>query len=660
MSDAAHLKNILILDDDEDFRKLLITILSKKFDGVTVTEYDPVAQGVPDENFNWSKYDVLLLDYHLSIPRTTGLDILQINRKNKLFPATIMLTAAGNEEIAVRAIKAGVYDYLRKEYLDKERLQSAIVDAFEKHQGERDKLNELTSQSHAFNKALFYQELEQKDKDKKNRVLLLIELDKHDVLEKRLGIILRDNIIRHIAKQCFDLFKSVDYNPSITRFGDASVAMLIDEPKSRNSMEFNLEGLCAHMGKHPYKFNGKNINATVSIGVLCLSDKQLNAEDYINHALIAARKASAEEGDSFYLYSESDWDTVAAKPVEKSELIENDQVPVDSQVEARQIPGPVMEAGPATKTESEVILPVKSETVPPVQPVTKTAVPEKTAEQTVEPIPVKAGPVIDNKQLTELLQSIKTAFEEKRAVQIFQPVIPLSQQEDDQEIYIVAVQLVNKDGSILPPDELKKVAGVPVFRKFLDRWMLREIIGRLVNRKHEGNVFFINISAESIADATFFNWLRTLLKGLDKNSPGKQIILEISTREILNIQKQTTALMSFFKKSHGFRFILGQPSDIQQIQNLCNSMHFDLIRGDFELINKLNTTYQDVTAETGKRSVLQQLKEGGVHIIVDDVVDATKLTDTITLGADFAAGSFIGEPVNQLDDVTNVETFEII
>ncbi|MBF8268838.1 MAG: hypothetical protein HW386_547 [Gammaproteobacteria bacterium] len=646
MSDAAQLKSILILDDDGDFRKLLITILSKKFEGVTVTEYDPVAQGVPDENFNWSKYDVLLLDYHLSIPRTTGLDILQINRKNELFPATVMLTAAGNEEIAVRAIKAGVHDYLRKEYLDKERLHSAILDAFEKHQVERDKLNELTSQSHAFNKALFYQELEQKDKDKNNRVLLLIKLDKHDVLEKRLGIIFRDNIIRHIAKQSFEVFKSADCNPSITRFGDASVAMLIDEPKSRNTMEFHLEGLCAHLGKHPYRVDGKNINATVSIGVLCLSDKQLNAEDYINHALIAARKASAEEGYSFYLYRETDWQAIAEKPVEKNELIEDDQVPVDTQAEARQLPEPVTEAGPEpiTKPGGEARAPAKKETVPPPQPVTVTAVPEKTAEPVVEPIPVKAEPTIDSKSLTELLQSIKTAFEEKRAVQIFQPVIPLSHEENDQDIYIVAVQLVNKDGSILPPDELKKVAGVPAFRKFLDRWMLREIIGRLVNRKHEGYIFFINISAESIADATFFNWLRTLLKGLDKINPGKQIILEISAREILNIQKQTTALMSFFKKSHGFRFILAQPSDIQQIQNLCNSMQFDLIRGDYELINKLNTTYTDVTAETGKRSLLQQLKESGVHIVVDDVVDATKLTDTITLGSDYASGAFIGEP----------------
>ena len=89
-------------------------------------------------------------------------------------------------------------------------------------------------------------------------------------------------------------------------------------------------------------------------------------------------------------------------------------------------------------------------------------------------------------------------------------------------------------------------------------------------------------------------------------------------------------------------------------------MQFDLVRGDFESINKLNTTFSEAKAETGKRSLLQLLKESGVHIIVDDVVDATKLTDTITLGSDYAAGAFIGEPVHQLDDTTNVESFEII
>lgn len=658
MSDARHLKSVLILDDDADFRKLLITILGKRLEGVTVTEYDPVEQGIPDDNFNWSKYDVLLLDYHLSIPRTTGLDILQSNRKNRLFPATIMLTGAGNEEIAVRAVKAGVYDYMRKEYLDKERLENAILEAFEKHEVERDKLNELTSQSHAFNKALFYQELEQSDRDKYNRVLLLIELDDHEKVERQHGIIFRDSVIRHIAKQSFDVFRMADGNPSITRFGDASVAMLIDEPKSKNALEFNLEGLCAHLEKHPYRFDGKKASTTVSVGALCLSDKRLNAEDYINHALIAAGKAAEGEGDSFYLYKGSDWDalpqrTARANAVtEEEEQEEEEETPVP-QTDQQEQPEPAEEQARETENEDETAEPAEE------------AKEEEAggAEQTPEPVPEEKETKLDGKQLAELLQSIKTAFDEKRAVQTFQPVISLTNEEAGQDIYMVSVQLINKDGSIMPPEELQHVADVPAFRKFLDRWMLREIIGRLVNHQHEEYVFFLHLSAESIADATFFNWLRKLLKGLDKNDPGKQIYLEIAAGEILNAQKQTTALMSFLKKSHGFRFILGQSTDIQQLQDLAPAMHFDMIRSDFDTLSTMSTTYPGATGdeepETPK-SLLQQLMEKNIAFFSDDLTDATKLTQTISLGVDYGSGPFIGEPTNQLDDLTNVESFEII
>ena len=661
MSDAARLKSILILDDDADFRKLLATILSKRFEDVTLTEYDPVEQGVPDENFNWSKYDVLLLDYHLSIPRTTGLDILQSNRKNKLFPATVMLTGAGNEEIAVRAVKAGVYDYMRKEYLDKDRLQTAIQDAFEKHQVERDKLNELTSQSHAFNKALFYTELEQRDKERHDRVLILIDLDKHEKLEQRYGIIFRDNVIRHIAKESFDVFKMADCNPSITRFGDASVGLLIDEPKTRKALEFNMEGLCAHLEKHPYKYDGKTISATVSVGAVCLSEKKLNAEEYINHALIAADKASAEAGDSFYLYGDSDWDTKIEYPPEKHVPVEVDEIEEEPEAEPAKKAEP--EPEPKSKEKPAVTEEASKEATPEPEPDTEIEKAEEPAEAEAEPAEEKKETKLDSKQLAELLKTVKTAFEEKRAVQTFQPVISLTHEEDDQEIYVVSVQLINKDGTFMSADVFNQVASVPAFRKFLDRWMLRETIGRLVNKQNEQYIFFLKISSESIADATFFNWLRKILKELDKNSPGKQIILEISAREIIDIQKQTSALMSFFKKSHGFKFMLEETADIQQIRDMAVPMHFDAIRADYETFEEMSTIYLDTPSEGDeseeKVSLIQQFIKSGLSLFVDDLADATKLTQAISLGIDYGSGPFIGEPMNQLDDVTNVESFEL-
>ena len=65
MTDSSEALRILIFDDDADFRKLLDLRLKKLFPGAVLEEYDPIASGVPDANFDWSRYDVLLLDYFL-------------------------------------------------------------------------------------------------------------------------------------------------------------------------------------------------------------------------------------------------------------------------------------------------------------------------------------------------------------------------------------------------------------------------------------------------------------------------------------------------------------------------------------------------------------------------------------------------------------------
>jgi DNA-binding response OmpR family regulator len=124
------LRNILIIDDDDDFRKLMLSWLTSQFQDIEVVEYDPLSQGVPYKNLDWSTFDVLLLDYDLQLGGVTGLDILQDCYDNLLFPTTIMLTGAGNEETKVRALQLGVADYLRKEQLTKEEIKAAMDNAF--------------------------------------------------------------------------------------------------------------------------------------------------------------------------------------------------------------------------------------------------------------------------------------------------------------------------------------------------------------------------------------------------------------------------------------------------------------------------------------------------------------------------------------------------
>ncbi len=112
-------------------------MLASQFQDIVAVEYDPQSQGIPGKNFNWSVFDVLLLDYDFQLDGVTGLDILQDNYDNPLFPTTIMLTGAGNQEIEVQALRTGAADYLRKEQIRMEGFKVAIDNAFAKQSSKR-------------------------------------------------------------------------------------------------------------------------------------------------------------------------------------------------------------------------------------------------------------------------------------------------------------------------------------------------------------------------------------------------------------------------------------------------------------------------------------------------------------------------------------------
>lgn len=65
-------------------------------------------------------YDVVAVDHKM--PRRTGLEVIQALAARGPLPPTIMITGAGNEEVAVEAIKLGAVDYIIKDtdlrYLD--------------------------------------------------------------------------------------------------------------------------------------------------------------------------------------------------------------------------------------------------------------------------------------------------------------------------------------------------------------------------------------------------------------------------------------------------------------------------------------------------------------------------------------------------------------
>jgi len=115
---------ILIIDDDPDLRSLLGHYIKQRWPSAVVDEYDPLDHDFPGKDFPLGSYQALILDYMLG--RGDGLDWLARLKQRPDCPKVLFLTGAGNESIAVRAMKAGADDYQRKQELTRERLLASV------------------------------------------------------------------------------------------------------------------------------------------------------------------------------------------------------------------------------------------------------------------------------------------------------------------------------------------------------------------------------------------------------------------------------------------------------------------------------------------------------------------------------------------------------
>lgn len=100
--------SVLLIEDDLTFSRILEGFLSRK--GYHVTVSHKGKEGL--KAFESKSFDFILLDYRL--PDTTGMDILLEIRKTNASVPVVIMTSFSDIRTAVRAIKAGAYEYITK------------------------------------------------------------------------------------------------------------------------------------------------------------------------------------------------------------------------------------------------------------------------------------------------------------------------------------------------------------------------------------------------------------------------------------------------------------------------------------------------------------------------------------------------------------------
>ncbi len=128
---------VLVVEDNHDHSFLVKRALEKTpafFSVKIVDNIEGCLELIQKEEFH-----IIISDYKL--PGFSGLQLLsQLKKKNIDLPL-VMLTGSGNEEIAVKAMKEGAYDYVIKEPDYFKTIPLVIKRALDRYRDKKEKKN---------------------------------------------------------------------------------------------------------------------------------------------------------------------------------------------------------------------------------------------------------------------------------------------------------------------------------------------------------------------------------------------------------------------------------------------------------------------------------------------------------------------------------------
>ena len=103
-------KNVLIVDDDEDVRKVISTSLEKdRYRTVTARNGNEGLEKVKEDSF-----DIAFVD--IKMPDISGVQVLQSIKKSSPETVVVLMTGYASVETAVETLKSGAYDYITKPF----------------------------------------------------------------------------------------------------------------------------------------------------------------------------------------------------------------------------------------------------------------------------------------------------------------------------------------------------------------------------------------------------------------------------------------------------------------------------------------------------------------------------------------------------------------
>jgi len=133
--------NVLVVDDEEEFRELTIKRLNKR--GLNALGAENGIKAL--EMIESHRIDVILLD--VKMPEMDGIETLRRIREKKPLIEVVLLTGHASVDSGIEGMKLGAFDYLMKP-IELEPLLEKLQDAYEKKRLHQEKIEMAQMKRH--------------------------------------------------------------------------------------------------------------------------------------------------------------------------------------------------------------------------------------------------------------------------------------------------------------------------------------------------------------------------------------------------------------------------------------------------------------------------------------------------------------------------------
>jgi diguanylate cyclase (GGDEF)-like protein len=306
---------VLIIDDEEQIRNLLIDLLSESYQCSDAGSAEEALAALANTTF-----DLVISD--IDMGGMSGLEL--VPRVHSLSPDTVVVMVSGNQDIefAIRALRVGAFDYISKP-LDLRHVEASVERALnhynvlKENRRYKEQLEHLLQQRTAQvdwlayydtvtqlpNRALFEDRLTQAcaiaKASEQSLGVLFISLDQFKKVNDSLGHGPGDILLREFAER---LKSCIGKSDTVARFGSDEFALLRTQIDGTKDVIETI-GALSQVLKFSFDLPGHELFATASVGVSLFPLDGEDCQTLLKHAGAALYKAKKSGGANYQFFT---------------------------------------------------------------------------------------------------------------------------------------------------------------------------------------------------------------------------------------------------------------------------------------------------------------------------------------------------------------------